>query len=273
MVIADSKCPKCGNGIMKLFAETKPLIPQPEQRDLRARCTVCKYEDTGPPLIGWGSIAHQTERLFRGLQIVFDAPVRPFPTWQKRTDWSESEEKTRTFQRDRYTVRWWFIETALGAVAVVLFPQPGSIVAVVFWIVSIWRIVDIVQLNVNKTVFDSLRTGIEYQQASTVRSLVLAVLNYLELLVCFGILYCLSPALLVDTALQTRPPIADAADAFYFSVVTQLTVGYGDIVPRGAGKLVAALQAILGFGFALIILGRVVNVLPPIVGMADRRRP
>jgi hypothetical protein len=46
MVTADSKCPKCGNGIMKLFPETKPLIPEPEQSELRARCTACNYEDT-----------------------------------------------------------------------------------------------------------------------------------------------------------------------------------------------------------------------------------
>ncbi|HEX6175115.1 MAG TPA: hypothetical protein VF089_13945 [Candidatus Binatia bacterium] len=46
MVTADSKCPQCGNGIMKLFPETKPLIPEPEQSELRARCTACNYEDT-----------------------------------------------------------------------------------------------------------------------------------------------------------------------------------------------------------------------------------
>jgi hypothetical protein len=31
---------------MKLFPETKPLIPEPEQSELRARCNVCNYEDT-----------------------------------------------------------------------------------------------------------------------------------------------------------------------------------------------------------------------------------
>lgn len=46
MVTADSKCPKCGNGIMKLYPETKPLIPEPDQSELRARCTACSYEDT-----------------------------------------------------------------------------------------------------------------------------------------------------------------------------------------------------------------------------------
>ena len=46
MVTADSKCPKCGNGIMKLFPETKPLIPESEQSELRARCSTCNYEDT-----------------------------------------------------------------------------------------------------------------------------------------------------------------------------------------------------------------------------------
>ena len=46
MVIADSDCPKCGKGIMKLVPETEPVIPQPKQSESRTRCSVCDYQDT-----------------------------------------------------------------------------------------------------------------------------------------------------------------------------------------------------------------------------------
>jgi hypothetical protein len=224
-----------------------------------------------PPLTDWGFIAHGAERLFRLLQYVFDLPARGLSRGQwERSEWTAAEEKIRTLQRDRYTAGWWVIESVLVVFAVSLFPGPPPYVSIVVSLLTAWRIVDIVQLNVNKTIFDSLRAGADYRQGSTIRSLIVAVTNYVELLLCFGILYCLWPTLLIDSALERRPPISSPFDALYFSVVTQLTIGYGDIVPKGLGRVVAALQAILGFGFALVILGRVVSVLPTITGMAEQ---
>ena len=44
-------------------------------------------------------------------------------------------------------------------------------------------------------------------------------------------------------------------DALYFSVVTITTIGYGDFIPMGAGRSIAALQGLLGY----FILGIMVS--------------
>jgi hypothetical protein len=43
--------------------------------------------------------------------------------------------------------------------------------------------------------------------------------------------------------------------SLYFSVVTWTTLGYGDFTPPGAIRLVAAMQALLGYTFFGIIVG------------------
>jgi len=51
------------------------------------------------------------------------------------------------------------------------------------------------------------------------------------------------------------------ANALYFSVVTWTTLGYGDFVPRAAIRLVAALQALLGYVFFGLIVGLLADYL------------
>jgi len=50
-------------------------------------------------------------------------------------------------------------------------------------------------------------------------------------------------------------------DALYFSVVTWTTLGYGDFAPRAAIRLVAALQALLGYVFFGLIVGLLADYL------------
>jgi ribosomal protein S27AE len=46
MIEANTKCPKCAAGIMKLVPEQRALAPDlPEENELRARCDKCGYED------------------------------------------------------------------------------------------------------------------------------------------------------------------------------------------------------------------------------------
>jgi uncharacterized Zn finger protein len=45
MVEEDSKCPICGEGLMKLILDTEELTPQAIKTSLRARCTQCGHED------------------------------------------------------------------------------------------------------------------------------------------------------------------------------------------------------------------------------------
>ena len=47
----------------------------------------------------------------------------------------------------------------------------------------------------------------------------------------------------------------DAATPLYFSIVTWTTVGYGDFVATEAIRLVAALEAVIGYGFFGMAVG------------------
>jgi hypothetical protein len=58
-------------------------------------------------------------------------------------------------------------------------------------------------------------------------------------------------------------------DALYFSMITQLTIGYGDIRPLHAARWIASLQGLVGFGFTLLIIGRFVSLIPPVRTIDD----
>jgi ribosomal protein S27AE len=46
MIEANTNCPKCGVGIMKLAPERRAVAPElPEDNELKARCDKCGYED------------------------------------------------------------------------------------------------------------------------------------------------------------------------------------------------------------------------------------
>lgn len=47
--------------------------------------------------------------------------------------------------------------------------------------------------------------------------------------------------------------------SFYFSGVTLLTIGYGDIVPIGIGRLIVLIQALIGYVLPTAFMIRIVN--------------
>jgi len=51
------------------------------------------------------------------------------------------------------------------------------------------------------------------------------------------------------------PGPVSIADSLYFSIVTWTTLGYGDFTPPADIRLIAALQALLGYAFFGIIVG------------------
>ncbi|UOQ48815.1 ion channel [Gracilibacillus caseinilyticus] len=53
--------------------------------------------------------------------------------------------------------------------------------------------------------------------------------------------------LLDDGRLHQLPPIETLAHSFYFSGVTLMTVGYGDITPIGWGRLLALVESLIGY--------------------------
>ncbi len=198
------------------------------------------------------------ERLFWGLHQL--SPSR-LVRRQGRVAHVNSEEFQRdphgsTVRRSRrvelYIIAWFAVEAALLASVASGILLPAVLVRVVLAV----RVMDIFQSSVNMSVFDQLRTDKQVVISSAVRTLVLGFLNYIELLVCFGLIYTTLDSSLVGST--------GWMDDIYFSVVTQLTIGYGDIRPIGWARFVSVAQGLISVAFTILILGRIVAVLPKI---------
>jgi hypothetical protein len=84
------------------------------------------------------------------------------------------------------------------------------------------------------------------------RTLVLAAINYVELMLWFGLVYALN--------YKSLHGAGQPATAFYFSIITQLTIGYGDVSPEGWFlRILAALQGLIGALFVIVVLGRAIS--------------
>lgn len=69
------------------------------------------------------------------------------------------------------------------------------------------------------------------------------------------------------TGLKFPENTQDSENLIYFSAITWTTVGYGDIVPIGASKLVAAIEALWGYIYMGIFIGILSSLL---IGFKNR---
>ena len=190
--------------------------------------------------------AFLVERLFRGLQRVSPGS-RLLGT---ETDW--------------YVTAWLAIAVVLAVLSWRWHSELPTAFKVALLGVAGLRVVDIAQVVVNLALFDWLGlpppASREVQPVQDVtRSLVLLLWNFFELMVWFGLAYM---------ALHFREGDVSFWSRFYFSAITQLTVGYGDFTPVGLGKLVAVVQGILAWIVTVVVIARFVASLPRIQGVA-----
>ncbi|MFG6120734.1 MULTISPECIES: potassium channel family protein [Thalassobacillus] len=84
---------------------------------------------------------------------------------------------------------------------------------------------------------------------------------YLIVMTGFGIIYFLLSMngipLLAGGGLQQEALLDRIGQAIYFSGVTLLTVGYGDIIPIGWGRPIALLEALIGYTIPAAMFVRV----------------
>lgn len=74
---------------------------------------------------------------------------------------------------------------------------------------------------------------------------------YSIVIIGFGLIYFILSfqgiVLVEDGELRQVDIIGSLIHSFYFSGVTLLTIGYGDIVPTGIGRLIALCEALIGY--------------------------
>lgn len=83
--------------------------------------------------------------------------------------------------------------------------------------------------------------------------LALLAVNFSILIVVFAWVH--SRIGIVDMSGPGPRPTNDFGDALYFSIVTITTLGYGDFIPLGSGRPIAAMQGLIGY----LILGILVS--------------
>ncbi len=226
-------------------------------------------------LADYGYIALLVDRLFLALE--YSAVIqrlfglKPRREHHRDLENAGSEGKRDTLVRrnakraDAYVLTWVAIEglcLLLAEAKPEIFQWPALAFAVIG--LSWYRILDIVQNIVNRLIFAPLRGLGQNRMASSVRTLILTILAYFEVGCCFAFLYFVWRHDLTG-------PSHGIADCVYFSAITELTIGYGDIVPLHGLRLIAVGQGVLGFFFAVILVARLVSELPKISGDLERR--
>ena len=89
-------------------------------------------------------------------------------------------------------------------------------------------------------------------QKISLRNFLVLLIVYATVMSAFGIIYiCLEmlgfPVLVEGGKLEYKTFFHLVEDVLYFSAVTMLTVGYGDIIPQGIGRWIAMVQALIGY--------------------------
>jgi len=203
------------------------------------------------------------ERVFCLLQRLSPISLMGTPVEVHNSDAYKADPHGQSSRRaliiDLYVILWLVLEI-LMFVCLNNFELPLAI----YRIFAVYRIIDVLQATVNLSIFDRMRLRGVYRLASVERTLILSFLNFLELAVCFGVLYLTFP--------NSLKPYPDWGDALYFSVATQLTIGYGDIVPQGFARFIAAAQGVVSVVFTVLVLGRVVALLPRLETLMEEPR-
>lgn len=129
--------------------------------------------------------------------------------------------------------------------------QPGRVVAVLgalFSIAFMWLLVT----RLRSLLAHPERRGLE---------LSVLLLNIGLLLVAFAWVH--HRIGIMDFSGAVPRATTDFSDALYFSVVTLTTLGYGDMVPIGPGRFVAALQGLTGYFILGILVSTGFQLLAP----------
>lgn len=222
-------------------------MPEPRRPSLR---DTSPFTDFVRRLFDWAKLLSPMKWLSRWVPV-----LRP------RSSLSQDEIRDLDFVRrrgiaiDLYLWCWFLLIGVLAAVLSYTDVLPSVRIAIA--VIVVLRLLEIFQVTINLALFDALTGRPDELVSSRARLIVLAVLNYCELMVLFGMLYAMDYQKLVAQGMPTKHPL----NAFYFSAITQLTIGYGDVSPTGWLRVLAVAQGLSAFLFVFLILGRFVASL------------
>lgn len=158
---------------------------------------------------------------------------------------------------------WVLGNVAVAGLALWVAPSGRGVWVTVIAVFGGLRIFEIIVYQVNVLFFDEFRakrTGQDYRLRGYRRLVLLALLNYAEIAIWFGVLYRRFYTMFdYPSGLSLDNP----AVALYYSIVTLATVGYGDIHPKsvsGAGLVIV--QTGTQVFMSLVVLARIVSLLP-----------
>lgn len=136
---------------------------------------------------------------------------------------------------------WWGVEILY----ILMFADSQDWKAYLFCGIFIYRIVDMILAQT------SILIGSQSDWASSQRLVLLMLLNAIELMVIYGVLYWIFSHLLPTESALSKP-LKGLFESFYFSVVTATTLGYG--TPHPTGWLSRSLSMAESIHLLLIII-------------------
>ena len=111
-----------------------------------------------------------------------------------------------------------------------------------------------------------LTTNQTRNQFVSIENVILLCLIYVTVLIGFGLIYTIldihSSGILVESGIAITGSFRKKLEAsMYFSAITLLSVGYGDITPIGVGRWIAVIEALLGYIMPMAFVVRtVINI-------------
>ena len=174
-------------------------------------------------------------------------------------DHGTEDEKTRYAERRAWRMD--VVQTGL-----LLFALAGGVLAgeirerpwlvEVMTAIALWRTLNILAVPFHYTIFS---LGSRQEDAKTVfslqRSVILGLVNVMELMVIGGAYFAWHTGSVLDTSGRVK----DWPETFYFSATSIMAIGYGDMLPKGDFRYVAAFLTAVALTVVALMVSRIIG--------------
>lgn len=148
--------------------------------------------------------------------------------------------KSQSHFSESYVIVWF------GIFIYILFSLPTSSILVV---IITYRLIDGFVYRLCIIFVDRYKS--KWGLRSTNRAIILALINYFELIVGFAYLYMFSGSIASNSTILGKP-----LESLYFSFVTITTLGYGDFSPvKPLGQILVIVETMMGVILLVLIIG------------------